>query len=241
MTIVIPMAGRGQRFTDAGHVLPKFLLEAHGKTLLQWSVDSLPLELATLTVFIMLREHDEKFQAESMIRRLYSAKTPVAFVFIDDVTRGQAETVMCASSLIDPNLPLLIFNIDTAFSSPTLKDNLLRSDADGVLGCFYSNKPRFSFAQTDDTGLVTRVTEKDPISNNALTGLYHFRLASDFVNAAKQCIGENRLTKGEFYVAPLYNQLLIGGARLILDYAPVHYILGTPEEYTEFSAVNPFA
>jgi dTDP-glucose pyrophosphorylase len=238
MTFVIPMAGHGRRFIEAGYAQPKFLLEAHSKTLLEWSVDSLPLELADLTVFVMLREHEEAHDMEARIRKLYGQRTPLAFVFIDEVTRGQAETIMRASSLIKPELPLLIFNIDTMFQSPTLKGNLLRDDIDGVLGCFCSNEPRFSFAATNHTGLITRVTEKEPISEHALTGLYHFRRAADFMEVATDAISNNQLTKGEFYVAPLYNQLLARGARLILDQAPVHYILGTPQEYAEFSAIT---
>ena len=226
MTIVLPMAGRGQRFTDAGHLLPKFLLEAHGKTLLQWSVDSLPLELASLTVFILLREHEEKFQVESKIRRLYNSKTPLAFVLLDEITRGQAETILRASSMIKPELPLIIFNIDTMFRSPTLKSNLLRTDVHGVLGSFRSTEPRFSFATTDHDGSVTLVTEKEPVSDNALTGLYHFRRAADFLNIAQLAIDNNLLTLGEFYVAPLYNELLKHDARIILDHTPVHHILG---------------
>ena len=235
------MAGRGQRFIEAGHLLPKFLLEAHGKTLLQWSVDSLPLEIATLTIFIILREHEDEFYLESRIREMYEDQTPLAFIFIECVTRGQAETVMRASSLIDPNLPLLIFNIDTAFISLTLKENLLRQDVKGVLGCFRSQEPRFSFAAVNDAGFVTRVTEKDAISEHALTGLYHFRVASDFIAVADASIKNNVMIKGEFYVAPLYNELIDTGGKYILDHCASNYILGTPKEYNmflEFSDVN---
>jgi dTDP-glucose pyrophosphorylase len=238
MIFVIPMAGHGRRFIEAGYAVPKFLLEAHGKTMLEWSVDSLPLELAHLTVFVMLREHEETHQMEDKIRKLYSARTQLAFVFLDEVTRGQAETIMRASALIDPELPLVVFNIDTMFYSPSMKYNLMRVDVDGVLGCFHSVEPRFSFAATDSNGFVTRVTEKEPISDNALTGLYHFRRAGDFMKVATRAISANQLTKGEFYVAPLYNQLLARNARLILDRAPVHQILGTPQEYVKFAATK---
>jgi dTDP-glucose pyrophosphorylase len=235
MNFVIPMAGHGRRFIEAGHALPKFLLEAHGKTLLEWSVDSLPLELATLTTFVMLREHAAAHQMEARIREVYEQRTPLAFVFLDEVTRGQAETVLHASSFIEPGHPLVIFNIDTMFYSPTLKASLERDDVDGVLGCFRSPESRFSFAAVDSNGLITRVAEKEPISEYALTGLYQFRRAADFLAAASVAVSQNQLTKGEFYVAPLYNQLLARNARLILDHAPVHHILGTPQEYAEFA------
>jgi len=239
MNFVIPMAGHGRRFIEKGHVLPKFLLEAHGKTLLEWSVDSLPLELATLTTFVMLREHEVAHQMEARIHEVYGDRTPLAFVFLDEVTRGQAETVLLASSFIEPERPLVIFNIDTMFHSPSLKTSLQRDDVDGVLGCFRSQESRFSFAAIDSEGLITRVVEKEPISEYALTGLYHFRRAADFLETAAVAVSQNRLTKGEFYVAPLYNQLLARNARLILDHASIHHILGTPQEYAEFAA-RPF-
>jgi dTDP-glucose pyrophosphorylase len=236
MTIVIPMAGRGQRFIDQGHSIPKFCLEAHGKTLLEWSVDSLPLDLAHRVVFVALREHDEQFGVRAMVRRCYGHRVSLSFVLLDAVTRGQAETVMRAEPFIAASEPLLIFNIDTMFRSPTLRRNLAREDVDGVLGCFRSRGARFSFAVTDEQGWVTRVTEKEPISEYALTGLYHFRKGGDFLDSARAAILSRQLSKGEFYIAPLYNTLIARGARLVLDAAPVHHVLGTPEEYRTFRA-----
>ena len=234
MTIVIPMAGHGQRFIDAGYQLPKYLLEAGGKSLLEWSVDSLPLDLASRTVFVALRGHEAQFQISERIRRLYGHRTEIHCVFLDQVTRGQSETVLSARQLIPETDPLIIFNIDTMFRSPSLRVNLGRDDVDGVLGCFPSHEPRFSFATTDANGRITRVTEKEPISSNALTGLYHYRRAGDFINAASKALRDNQLTKGEFYVAPLYNVMIARGANLILDHSSVHCILGTPQEYEAF-------
>jgi dTDP-glucose pyrophosphorylase len=237
MTIVIPMAGRGQRFLEAGFTQPKFLLEAHGQSLLEWSVKSLPLDLATRCVFVALREHERGFALESHLHAMFGASTNVTVVWLDSVTRGQAETVFVAEEHIEPDAPLIIFNIDTMFRSNTLRANLQRDDVDGVLGSFTSREPRFSFASVDAAGRVVRVTEKEPISDHALTGLYHFRRAGAFLEAAGQAIRANRTERGEFYVAPLYNDLLARGAHLILDEAATHHILGTPEEYAAFASL----
>jgi 2-C-methyl-D-erythritol 4-phosphate cytidylyltransferase len=97
MNFVIPMAGHGRRFIEAGYALPKFLLQAHGKTLLEWSVDSLPLELATRTIFVMLREHDAAHQMEARIRKVYGERTPLAFVFLDDCpAEGQPQPAVAS-------------------------------------------------------------------------------------------------------------------------------------------------
>ena len=41
LTVVITMAGMGSRFREAGYTVPKYQIEAHGKTLFDWSMASL--------------------------------------------------------------------------------------------------------------------------------------------------------------------------------------------------------
>jgi len=156
------------------------------------------------------------------------------FRFIDKLTRGQSETACLAKDIVDLSRPLLIFNIDTQFSSSSLEKNLLKTNNDGVLGAFYSNEPRFSFAALNDKGFVTKTAEKEVISSNALTGLYHFTYPRDFFDAAESAFASNETTKGEFYIAPLYNYLIAKGRKLIVDVADEVNILGTPEELNLF-------
>lgn len=240
MNFVIPMAGNGARFVQAGYQQPKMLLEAHDKTLLQWSLDSLPLNLAGVVVFVGLQEHEEKFKLADKIRELYPG-IHAEFVFLEKVTRGQAETVWYALEHCNADEPLVIFNIDTFFYSPTLEQNLQSSDHDGVLGCFTSTENRFSFAALDDEEqYVTEVREKDVISDHALTGLYTFKNVHDFRETYDYHVQNSLTTKGEYYIAPMYNYLIGRGRKYILDYAEKHYILGTPAEFEEFVALEAF-
>ncbi len=236
MNFVIPMAGRGARFASAGYTLPKMMIEAHGKTLLEWSVDSLPLELCSNLVFIGLREHAEAHGLEAFVRKLYGNAPRLQFLWLDGVTRGQSETVLKAAHLLDPDLDLLVFNIDTRFHSQGLAAALRRPGVDGVLGSFDSGEARFSFAATDPQGWVTRVTEKEPISRNALTGMYHFRRCGDFLDCARAAIAADDVVRGEFYIAPLYNRLLARGRRFTLCPCEDYDILGTPGELALFES-----
>jgi dTDP-glucose pyrophosphorylase len=102
------------------------------------------------------------------------------------------------------------------------------------LGAFHSTEPRFSFAALDENGFVKKTAEKVVISNNALTGLYHFTNPTDFFKATESAFENNETTKGEFYIAPLYNYLIKKGRRLIVDMADEVNILGTPEELQLF-------
>ena len=211
MNFIIPMAGLGSRFVDAGYDLPKYLLEAHGATLLEWSVNSLPLDLATTIVFVGMRSHNEEHRVEDFIQKVYSQYN-LRFIWLDEPTRGQSETVVKAAEHVDPSLPLVIFNSEN----------------------------RFSYARLKEDGDVDFVREKEVISNYALTGLYHFRTTEMFMRVAKATIKEQRMEKGEYYVAPLYNDCIAKGERVTLDACDAHCILGTPQEYEAFLASDAY-
>jgi dTDP-glucose pyrophosphorylase len=199
-------------------------------------VDSLPWGECERLVFVGLAEHEKDFGLSARIHAWYGGGPKLEFVFLPGVTGGQAETVLAGREYIQPDKPLLIFNIDTAFHSPTLARVLANPANDGVLGAFDSDEARFSFAAVDATGQVTQVAEKVPISNHALTGLYHYRRAGDFLAVADEAIKKNERVKGEYYVAPLYNALIARGRKFVLDRCTSHYILGTPAELQTFLA-----
>jgi dTDP-glucose pyrophosphorylase len=234
MNFVIPMAGRGQRFIDAGYTQPKMLIKAKGKTLLEWSVDSLPLELCTNLIFILLEEH-QKFGIEELVLDKYKEHNP-KFIYLKNPTRGQAETVLLSSHCWDLKRELLIYNIDTAFTSKNLAYSLMNNKSDGILGAFVdkSDSSKYSYAKKNKEDLVVEVVEKDKISNFALSGLYHFSNPQDFIKIAEKNIQEDNRVKGEFYIAPIYNQLINEGKKFILDLCDSITVLGTPEELKVF-------
>ena len=57
MNIVMPMAGRGHRFVEAGIDVPKPLIDVRGRPMYAWATDGLPLDEANRLIFICLAEH----------------------------------------------------------------------------------------------------------------------------------------------------------------------------------------
>ena len=235
MNIVIPMAGRGSRFFDNGYAEPKFMLSIENVSLLEFSVNSLPINLATKIIFILLREHQNSWNVIEFIKSKYSSYD-LEFIVLDDVTRGQSETVLKAKDLVNNSTELLIYNIDTYFESVTLEENLASKGCDGYIGAFTDNQNKWSFAKVDSSGYVSETAEKVAISNNALTGLYHFSEGSDFVRVAEKAINDNELVKNEFYIAPLYNELIKEGKKFKLDLTSNFVALGTPEDFENAKA-----
>ena len=162
--------------------------------------------------------------------------TPFTIINIPKVTRGQAETVLYARELIDNDQDLVVYNIDTSFYSKTLPSVLQNEDCkkDGVLGSFQATGTNWSYARLGKFGYVAETAEKIEISRYALTGMYHFTRGEDFVRVALKTIQNEAPPEGEFYIAPLYNQLIAEGMLFRLDQAESFTPLGTPSELKEF-------
>lgn len=235
----MPMAGRGSRFGDVGYTLPKPLIDVRGRPMYAWAMDSLPLALATRVIFICLAEHLRDRALADDIHQRFAALDPV-IVSLDQVTEGQACTVLMARTWIDSSDPLIIYNADT-YCQTDLEARLrtLAPDVDGLLSVFEAPGDKWSFARVDDAGRVIETAEKRRISNWATTGLYHFTHGRDFVRHADAMIAADERERGEFYVAPVYNRLIAAGARIEIDVANQVWVLGTPEDLADFEARYP--
>jgi len=230
MNIVMPMAGLGSRFREAGFKVPKPLIDVRGRPMYAWATDSLPLENSSRLIFILLASQPEFPDLRRDIETRYAAHQPVV-LSVPELTAGQAITVLRAKDLIDNDEPLLIHNADTAFdvdrgwTKKASAENL-----DGALLVFPSDERRWSFSRANAAGFVEEVREKEVISPWATTGTYWFRRGTDFVRAAEARFHSGKREASEFYVGPLYNDLIASGAKVKNFSIRKLYCFGTPED-----------
>ncbi len=239
MNIVMPMAGRGSRFAEPGVSTPKPLIDVRGRPMYAWATDGLPLAQAKQLIFICQREHLANCHLERDIRTRYERYQPI-IVPLDEVTQGQACTVLKAAQWIDTSDPLLIFNADT-YCPTTIMDALDHwgSDVDGALDVFEAEGDRWSFARLIDEDRVVETAEKKRISAWASTGLYYFQRGQDFVRHATAMIAQDQRVNREFYVAPVYNAMIAQGAKIRANRVSEVWVLGTPEDLGRFLAAYP--
>jgi NDP-sugar pyrophosphorylase family protein len=224
------MAGRGERFVRAGYTVPKPFIQFQGSSMVEHVVDA--FKLPCHKIFIVLREHEELFGATAMLR----AKWPYCdVVLVDHVTEGAACTVLLAEHLIDTNVPLAVLNSDNIIEWNVSDINCL-SDSDGMIMTFEDTDPKWSFARTDADGYVTEVAEKNPISTHATAGLYFWKTGASFVSATKSMILKNFRVNNEFYVAPIYNENVEGGEKIIIRPVIEMNGVGTPEDLEKYLA-----
>ncbi|MGN6371280.1 MAG: glycosyltransferase family 2 protein [Phycisphaerae bacterium] len=230
MNIVIPMAGLGSRFRSAGYTTPKPLIPVLGKPMYAWATDSLPLKHAGRLIFVLLRSQPEFPELKADILSRYEKHHPVV-LDVPALTAGQAVTVLTGRSLIDNGEELLIHNADTAFDIAQDWVAAARdAQVDGALLVFDSQEKRWSFSREGADGWVVEVREKVVISNHASTGTYYFRCGRQYVELADRMIARQSVEKGEYYVGPLYNDLIAAGGRVKNYTIDRLYCFGTPED-----------
>jgi NDP-sugar pyrophosphorylase family protein len=233
MKILIPMAGEGSRFFKDGYTFPKPLIDVKGKPMIQQVVENLNFD--SEYIFLVRKDHLIKYEGlEHTLYRITNNKFQI--VQVDKLTNGAACTALLAQKYIDNNEDLLIANSDQYVDYQKHNFTSLRTmtNVDGIVWTFNAVHPKWSFVKTNHKGYVTEVAEKKPISDIATCGIYWYKKGCDFVKYAHQMIEKNIKVNNEFYIAPVYNQLLQDKKKLIPFYVSKMWGLGTPEDLKYF-------
>ena len=79
------------------------------------------------------------------------------------------------------------------------------------------------------------VREKEVISSEATVGIYNYARGKDFVKYAQQMISKNIRVNNEFYVAPVYNEMIEAGMKIgFYNVGTSMFGLGIPEDLKKF-------
>ena len=227
LNVVIPMAGHGSRFAEAGYTFPKPLIEVNGKPMIQTVVENLNID-ANFT-FIVQQEHYDKYALKYLLNNI---APNCNIIKVSNVTQGAACTVLLAKQYIDNNNPLLLANSDqyVDWDSKDFYYTCENSSLDGCILTFNSTHPKWSYAKIDDDGYVAEVAEKKPISNHATVGIYYWNKGSDFVKYAERMIEKDIRVNNEFYVCPVFNQAIEDNKKITTYNINNMWGLGTPED-----------
>lgn len=235
--VIMPMAGEGRRFRDAGWTTPKPLIEINGKPLFIRAIESVKVNDAYMKYSLIVRkEHIDKYKIDKGIHSII----PHAMVYsVDKTTRGAVETCMIAENGIDDDDAIIVMDCDLEFRSESYKRIIeealnTKNSTGGALVSFESNLPKYSYALLDERGNVLRTAEKEVISNHALCGAYFFASGKEFKEVAHKLLNEPIMLKPEFYVSLLFNYLLEKGDVVKLAKMEMYRSYGTPEELREY-------
>ena len=227
LNILIPMAGAGSRFEQAGYTFPKPLIDVRNKPMIQVVVDNLNIDANY--IYIVQKKHREKYNLDTLLNLI----TPnCKIVEVDGLTEGAACTALLAKEYIDNDAPLFFANSDqfVEWDSNEFMYKMQETNADGGIVTFKAVHPKWSFVRIDKNELVVEVAEKNPISDIATVGYYYWKHGSDFVKYAEQMIEKNIRVNTEFYVCPVFNEAIQDNKQIRIFNTKAMWGLGTPED-----------
>jgi dTDP-glucose pyrophosphorylase len=235
---LIPMAGAGKRFSDAGYSLPKPLIPVNDKPMILSACDSLPS--ADKWIFVVRSEHERMFPLRET---LSSAYKNLSVISIDYLTEGQASTCFLAEKEIADNDSLLIGPCDNGMTWNRQKyEALIKSENVDALIWTFRNNPTvrrnpamYGWVAVDKDDNAQKVSCKIPLSDNpindhAVVGTFYFRKSVFFKDAYLSMVGKKRKTNNEYYVDVLMNELIEKGLKVKVFEIDKYICWGTPDD-----------
>ena len=224
---IIPIAGKGSRFTSAGYTTAKYLLPVSGKPVIEQILSYFDKTIPTL--LILNTQDTNKDKIESLLDALGFEDFQV--VEIND-TDGQLTSVVKGvkvSKFCFYNGPVWIFNGDTIRKKELPYSLFENSHYEGFVEVFKEEGTHWSFV--DKLGEISRITEKNKISDYCCTGLYGFKN----LNKVIEYVDSDSVPKlkNELYVSGVYQSILNDQLSVwAFETDRNDFLLcGTPEEY----------
>jgi hypothetical protein len=193
MDLLIPCAGKSSRFSTTR---PKYLLTMpNGKLMIQSTAESFIPHFERV-FFAVLKEHDEKFDSAKILKELFPTSE---ILIIDEMTRGQAETIVKMLKFFNISGSFLVKDSDShfEFSSP------YESEKNYVSVCNAKRSPETllynkSFVEISNQEYILR-TSLDIISNYFSCGGYFFSNALEYIKNFHKY--EEMQIAGEFFIS----------------------------------------
>lgn len=197
------MAGKGNRFLEVGYNVPKPLIKVNGKPMVKIVVENIRPKQEHRFIFICLKEHIKKWTLD---RKLKELEPDCKIVVSESITAGAVCSILLAKEFIDNKEPLMIANCDQLIGID-INDYLDAMDSDGFIMTMKADNPKWSYIKYEGDN-VLEVVEKKVVSDEATVGIYNYAKGQDFVRGAEAMILKDIRTNNEFYVAPVFNEII---------------------------------
>lgn len=237
------MAGRGERFSNAGYKISKPLIKVSNEPMIVKAIKTFPK--SEDWVFVCRDEHIKNDHIDEEIKKILPH---AKFLPIDYITEGQACTCLLAKNLINPDEPLFIGSCDSGmvWNKEKYESLILEKDTDIV--CFgftkqnklaYNPKACSWIKLKGDGKTIDKVSVKMPVSNdpyndNAVVSFFYFKTARLFFEIAEDLIKNNIRVNNEFYVDSCINHGIKLGYKAKIFVINQYIGWGTPEELREY-------
>jgi NDP-sugar pyrophosphorylase family protein len=241
-TLLLPLAGRGSRFSMKGYTDPKPLLDVNGKPMIVRAVESIPD--CEKKVFVCLEEHLQTYPLKETLQEAFGDH--VSVFGIPETTEGQACTceIGIQKAGISSETPILISACDNGVDYDEEAYFKLEQDSSiDVIVWSFTNNPTstlyphmYAWLDVSEEGDIRHVSVKKHVegAKHAIIGTMFFRRSALFLEGLQTIYEKNIRTNGEFYVDDLLNPLIEAGYKVKVFPADRYICWGTPNDYKTY-------
>jgi NDP-sugar pyrophosphorylase family protein len=244
-TLILPMAGKGSRFSDMGYELPKPMLSINNSMMVIEAVDCLPK--TNNKIFICLNEHINEYKIDQILYKKYNG---CKISKIESVTEGQAITceIGINGHKIDLENPIMISACDNGifYNVDKIQKMLNDENIDIIVWSFRNNQSSkispnsYAWLDVDENDNIKHVSCKkfiydDPLKTHAIIGTMFFRKGKYFMDGLEKNKNLNIRTNNEFYVDDVLNQNIKDGLVVKVFEVDNYICWGTPDDYKTYN------
>lgn len=244
VTLVLPMAGNGSRFSKAGYLIPKPLLPINEEPMFIQAIKCLPT--CNKTVLICLDSLLEKVDLNGYMKDFSS---PYQIVSIPAITDGQARTcdVGIQQSLVGKDDAILITACDNGvLYDPSAFDQLLKDENPDIIVWSFRNNPAsknnpnmYSWLDVDQKNNILSVSTKkfkgeNPLDCHAIIGTIYFKKMRYFQDSFNENVKNHYLTNNEYYVDDIISRCIESGLNVKVFEVKNYVCWGTPDDYETY-------
>lgn len=238
--LIMPMGGKGSRFSKEGYDVPKPLIQIHGKPFFYWACQSIVhfVDVCDI-IFVVLQEHVDKYHIDQEIRNYY--KDAKIKIIPEMFTEGPVLTCLAGLEEVHDDNPILFNDCDHIFCCNSFNEWCKEGNfdaIDGALLTFQSKEDKYSYVMLDENDNVTGTVEKKVVSNDAICGAYYLKNATLFKEMSQIYFKE--CSYNEYFVSGVYNVMAEQKKNMKKFTVDFHVAFGTPEEYKDALTSDKF-
>ena len=207
MNILIPLGGKGERFSKNGYTQPKPLIPIFEKCMIEYVLDNLVLSNDD-KVFIIYNSSLDNYSFSEYIRNKY---TFINLIKIND-TKGAVETLFLGFDVILNNYTYhdkcLILDCDTFYTQDVISAFKNSNDNMVFYTKNYDTNAIYSYIELNDKSIITNIKEKEKISDNANTGAYAFNDIKVLYDFCKYVLDNNITFNNEPYTSCVISEMI---------------------------------
>jgi len=236
MNIIIPLGGKGERFSKNGFTQPKPLIKIFDKCMIECVLNNLSISTED-KVFIIYNSKLDDYKFSSFINDKFPF---INLINICD-TKGAVETLQIGIGFILNNYEYhkkcLILDCDTFYTEDVR--NIFYNSINNMV--FYTKNcdenPIYSYITLTDESNIIDIKEKEKISDNANTGAYAFTDINVLFKYCCYVLEQNITFNNEPYTSCVISEMIKSNIKFKGHELSEKFVfsLGTPlavEKYT---------